>query len=50
MDKVMQPKRVIKLTEAEKRIISQYTASTNENLLKPLQSVITDKKIIKWLF
>lgn len=47
MEKVMQPKRAVKLTEAEKKIISQYSANTNASIMKPLHSVITDKKIVK---
>lgn len=47
MEKVMQPKKVIRLTEAEKRVISAYSEYTVENMLKPIHSSITDKKMIK---
>ncbi len=43
----MQPKKVIRLTEAEKKIISEYSAYTNDSIIKPLHSDIIDKKIIK---
>ncbi|WP_162862545.1 hypothetical protein [Acetivibrio cellulolyticus] len=46
MEKVLQSKKVIKLTEAEKKVLSAYSAYTNENDLKPLQPNITDKKIV----
>lgn len=47
MEKVMQPKKVIRLTEAEKKIISEYSVYTNDSMNKPLHSGIIDKKIIK---
>lgn len=47
MEKVMQPRRIIRLTEAEKKVLSSYAAYTEENMIKPLNSVITDKKIVK---
>lgn len=52
MEKVMQPKKIIRLTEAEKKIISEYSAYTayaNASVMKPLHADIIDKKIIKWL-
>lgn len=46
MEKVVQPKKAIKLTEAEKKVLSAYSSYTSESLLKPLHSGITDKKIV----
>jgi len=39
----MQPKRIIKLTEAEKKIISQYTAYNNTHVEKTLHSAAIHK-------
>lgn len=47
MKKVMQPKKSIRLTEAEKKIIAQYSASNEVNIIKPLHSVISDKRTVK---
>lgn len=44
MEKVEQPKKVIKLTDAEKKVLSAYI---NENSLYALNSVMTDKKVVK---
>jgi len=42
----MQPKKAIKLTEAEKKVLSAYSSYANEGVMKPLHSGITDKKIV----
>lgn len=39
----MQPKKMIKLTEAEKKIISQYTAYNNSNMTKTIHSATIHK-------
>ena len=44
MEKVVQPKKVIKLTDAEKKVLSAYI---NENSLNTLNTVMTDKKVVK---
>ncbi len=46
MEKVMQPRKTIKLTEAEKKVLSAYSSYTSESVMKPLHSCITDKKIV----
>jgi len=46
MKKVVQPRKV-RLTEAEKKIVSEYYAYTMDSVLKPLHSSGADKKILK---
>jgi hypothetical protein len=44
MEKVVQPKKVIKLTDAEKKVLSAYI---NENSLNTMHPAMTDKKVVK---
>jgi hypothetical protein len=44
MEKVVQPKKIIKLTDAEKKVLSAYISG---NSLNTLNSVVTDKKVVK---
>lgn len=47
MEKIIQTKRAIKLTEAEKKIIAQYSAYNINNVNKPLYTANVHKKIVK---
>lgn len=44
MEKVVQPKKVIKLTDAEKKVLSAYAKEISLNNLKP---VMVEKKVVK---
>jgi|LSQX01.1.fsa_nt_gb hypothetical protein len=43
MEKVMQPKKSVKLTEAEKKVLIAYSAYVSGEGLKPLTNKIINK-------
>jgi len=47
MDKVVQPKKTLKLTEAEKKVLSAYASfAASEGGMKPLRPSVIDKKLV----
>lgn len=45
MEKVVQPKKIIKLTDAEKKVLSAYISGNSLNTLN--SAAMADKKVVK---
>lgn len=46
MEKVMQPKKMLKLTDAEKKVILAYSVHAKDNDLKQISTVAPERKLI----